>query len=153
MSLGALARASGVGKGSLSEIERGTRNPNLSTLYALAGALGIPLATLLAEGVGAEAAADGIVARLLDVERREGAVVEVYRLELAGGVEHRSGAHGDGVIERLLVLSGSVTAGPAASPSTAREGELLTWVSDVEHTYLAEPPGATALLTVTTPRR
>ncbi|WP_228374229.1 helix-turn-helix domain-containing protein [Demequina phytophila] len=153
LSLGALARASGVGKGSLSEIEHGSRNPNLSTLYALAGALDIPLAALLAETAGAEAAADGIIARLLDVERGDDGVVEVYRLELAGGVEHRSGAHGDGVVERLLVLRGTVTAGRVGAATTAGAGGLLTWVSDAEHSYLAAEPGATALLTVTTPRR
>ena len=46
LSLGALAEAAHVGKGSLSEIENGARNPTLGTLYALAGALGVPLATL-----------------------------------------------------------------------------------------------------------
>ena len=53
LSLGALAATAGIGKGSLSEIENGTRNPTLSTLYALAGTLGVPLATLLADRAGA----------------------------------------------------------------------------------------------------
>ncbi|WP_062382635.1 helix-turn-helix domain-containing protein [Demequina iriomotensis] len=152
MSLGALARAAGIGKGSLSELERGSRNPNLSTLYALAAALGAPLATLLADRPGAEVAADGIAARLLDVDEGPDAVVEVYRLELAGGVEHRSGAHGAGVVERLLVLNGAVTAGRAGEQRHAAVGELLTWVSDVDHAYRADAGGASALLTVTTPR-
>ena len=53
LSLAALADAAGIGKGSLSEIENGARNPTLSTLYALAGTLGVPLATLLADRAGA----------------------------------------------------------------------------------------------------
>ncbi|WP_062464980.1 helix-turn-helix domain-containing protein [Demequina soli] len=152
LTLGALARSSGIGKGSLSEIEHGSRNPNLSTLYALAGALAIPLAALLAETAGAEIAADGIRARLLDVEEGPDAVVEVYRLDLEGGVEHRSGAHGPGVVERVLVLRGRVTAGRDGARRTAGEGELLTWVSDVPHGYRADDAGAVAVLTVTTPR-
>ncbi|WP_062317046.1 helix-turn-helix domain-containing protein [Demequina maris] len=152
MSLGALARAAGIGKGSLSEIEHGSRNPNLSTLYALAAALGMPLAALLAQTAGAEVSADGIVARLLDVDAGPDTVVEVYRLELGGGVEHRSGAHGAGVVERLLVIRGAVTAGPVGAQRRAEAGELLTWVSDVDHAYRADEPGASALLTVTTPR-
>ena len=52
LSLAALADAAGIGKGSLSEIENGARNPTLSTLYALAGTLGVPLATLLADRTG-----------------------------------------------------------------------------------------------------
>ncbi|WP_062517517.1 helix-turn-helix domain-containing protein [Demequina gelatinilytica] len=152
MSLGALARTAGIGKGSLSEIEHGSRNPNLSTLYALAAALGTPLAALLAQHRGAEVAADGIVASLLDVDEAQDEVVEVYRLELAGGHEHRSGAHGAGVVERLLVLRGAVTAGPVDAPQRAAAGQLITWVSDVDHAYVADVGGASALLTVTTPR-
>jgi DNA-binding XRE family transcriptional regulator len=104
----------GVGKGSLSEIENGTRNPTLSTLYSLAGALGVPLATLLADRPGATVASPGIEARLLDVSLDDGHVVEVYRLRLHPGTTHRSGAHGP--------------------------GESATWVSDVPHTYTAAGP-------------
>lgn len=46
LSVGGLAEAAGIGKGSLSEVENGVRNPTLSTLYALAGALELPLSTL-----------------------------------------------------------------------------------------------------------
>ena len=63
LSVGALADAAGVGKGSLSEIENGTRNPTLGTLYSLAGALGVPLAILLAGQAGARIASPGIEAR------------------------------------------------------------------------------------------
>src|ERR1700751_2920227 len=82
LSVGGLAVVAGVGKGSLSDIENGTRNPTLSTLYSLAGALGMPLATLLADRPGATVASPGIEARLLDVSRDGGHAVGVYRLRL-----------------------------------------------------------------------
>ena len=72
LSLGALAEAAHVGKGSLSEIENGVRNPTLGTLYALAGALGVPLATLIADRPGVRVASPGIEARLLDVSHDAG---------------------------------------------------------------------------------
>ena len=75
-----------MGKGSLSEIENGIRNPTLGTLYALAGALGVPLATLIADRAGARISAPGIEARLLDVTRDDGQTVEVYRLRIEPGV-------------------------------------------------------------------
>src|SRR5581483_5197516 len=56
LSVGALAAAADIGKGSLSEIENGARNPTLGTLYALAGALGVPLAALLAARAGTRVA-------------------------------------------------------------------------------------------------
>ena len=53
LSLSALARRSGVGKATLSELEGGQRNPTLETLYALTTALGVPLSTVLADPLSA----------------------------------------------------------------------------------------------------
>lgn len=50
----ALAHASGVHPSYVSRIERGVRNPSLTVLYGLAGALGVPLGTIM-YGVEAEA--------------------------------------------------------------------------------------------------
>src|SRR5947209_6469378 len=123
LSLGALAEAAHVGKGSLSEIENGVRNPTLGTLYALAGALGVPLATLIADRPGVRVASPGIEARLLDVSHDGGPdpgpgpgagggqTVEVYRLRLEPGRFHRSPAHGPGVVEHLPVTSGRARVG------------------------------------------
>lgn len=137
LSVGALAEAAGVGKGSLSEIENGTRNPTLSTLYSLAGALGVPLATLLAEHAGVTVTSPGIEARLLDVSREGGHTVEVYRLRLLPGVTHRSVPHGAGVVEHLLVTAGCARAGREGSEAEIGPGESATWASDVPHTYTA----------------
>jgi transcriptional regulator with XRE-family HTH domain len=137
LSVGALAEAAGVGKGSLSEIENGTRNPTLSTLYSLAGALGVPLATLLAEHAGATVASPGIEARLLDVSREGGHTVEVYRLRLLPGAAHHSVPHGPGVVEHLLVTAGRARAGREGSEAEIGPGESATWASDVHHSYAA----------------
>ena len=63
LSLSALAAAAGIGKGSLSELESGRRNPTLDTLYAVAGPLGVPLAVLLDFDAGAVVADEGFEAR------------------------------------------------------------------------------------------
>src|SRR3954469_9486382 len=47
ISLSELARATGVGKATLSAIENGRGNPTVETLAALAGALGVPVVDLL----------------------------------------------------------------------------------------------------------
>ena len=118
LSVGALAAAAHVGKGSLSEIENGARNPTMSTLYALAGALGVPLATLIADRPGVRVASPGVEARLLDVSHDGGQTVEVYRLHLDAGVHYRSPAHIPGVVEHLLVISGRARAGWARRTSS-----------------------------------
>lgn len=137
MSLGALASAAGIGKGSLSEVENGIRNPTLSTLYALAGTLGVTLSSLLAEQPGATVSSPGIAARLLDVTRSEGWVVEVYRLRLDAGASHHSPAHGRGVTEHFLVTSGRALVGPRGSETALSAGDSAQWVSDGPHAYQA----------------
>jgi transcriptional regulator with XRE-family HTH domain len=137
LSLGALAEAAHVGKGSLSEIENGVRNPTLGTLYAVAGALGVPLATLIADRPGVRVASPGIEARLLDVSHDGGQTVEVYRLRLEPGSFHRSPAHGPGVVEHMLVTSGRARAGRLGEETEIGADQAAQWASDVPHGYAA----------------
>jgi transcriptional regulator with XRE-family HTH domain len=145
LSLGALAEAAHVGKGSLSEIENGARNPTLGTLYALAGALGVPLATLIADRPGVRVASPGIEARLLDVSHDAGhdegpgggQTVEVYRLRLEPGRMHRSPAHGPGVVEHMLVTSGRARVGRLGEETEIGPDQAARWASDVPHGYAA----------------
>lgn len=139
-SLSRLADAAGVGKGSLSEIENGSRNPTLGTLYVLAGALGLPLATLLAGRPGVRVASPGIEACLLDVSGDGDWTIEVYRLRLDAGAEHRSVAHGPGVVEHLLVTSGRARVGRLGAEVELGAGQAADWISDVAHSYWALGP-------------
>jgi quercetin dioxygenase-like cupin family protein len=111
------------------------RNPTLSTLQSLAGALRIPLATLLAESAGATVASPGIEARLVDVSHEAGHTIEVYRLRLYPGVTHRSGPHGPGVIEHLLVTAGRARVGREGAQSEIGPGQAAAWPSDAPHSY------------------
>jgi transcriptional regulator with XRE-family HTH domain len=149
LSVGALASAAHVGKGSLSEIENGARNATLGTLYALAGALGVPLATLIAD----RADGPGIEARLLDVSHDGTQTVEVYRLRLEPGIHHRSPAHGPGVVEHMLVTSGRVRVGRLGEETEIGSGQAAHWVSDTDHGYtaLGDAPVESVLI-ITTPR-
>jgi DNA-binding XRE family transcriptional regulator len=137
LSVGALADAAGIGKGSLSEIENGMRNPTLSTLYALAGTLGVPLATLLADHTGTTIASAGIAVQLLDVSHDGGHTVEVYRLRIDSGARHSSVPHGAGVTEHMLVTAGLALVGRVGEEASIGPGEAAQWVSDVAHTYTA----------------
>jgi transcriptional regulator with XRE-family HTH domain len=153
LSLAALAETAGIGKGSLSEIENGARNPTLSTLYALADTLGVPLATLLADRAGARIYSPGIEARLLDVSRDDDGTVEVYRLRLDPGAAHRSAAHGPGVTEHLLVTGGRARVGRLGQQTEIGPGQSAQWLSDAAHGYAAvgaDP--VTSVLVIRSPR-
>lgn len=155
LSLSALAADAGIGKGSLSEIEHGARNPTLATLYALAGALGVPLATLLAERAGTEVSSEGIAVRLLDAHHLpDGTSVEVYHLHLSAHADRTSPSHGPGVVEHLLLTRGRARAGRRGAEAVVEEGDELRWVSDVEHSYRAlDGRSADAVLVIRTPPR
>jgi transcriptional regulator with XRE-family HTH domain len=136
-SLGHLAELAGIGKGSLSEIENGTRNPTLSTLYALANSLDRPMSWLLAEQVGARVGGPGIATRLLDVTVLAGVTVEVYAIRLDAGCRHESDPHGPAVVEHLLVVGGQVAAGVVGAEQVLATGMSTKWVSDRRHAYQA----------------
>ena len=137
LSIGALAAAAHVGKGSLSEIENAVRNPTLGTLYALAGALGVPLATLIGDRAGTRLASPGVEARLLHVRRDGEQTVEVSLLRIEPGTEHLSPAHGSGVVEHMLVTSGRARVGRLGEEAEIGVGQAAQWVSDTRHTYTA----------------
>ncbi|MCR5977530.1 helix-turn-helix domain-containing protein [Gordonia jinghuaiqii] len=151
MSLSALAREAGIGKGSLSELEAGQRNPTLDTLYAVAGPLGVPLTALLGQESGAEGASPYLAARLLHVEHvPDAGTVEVFWLQVTPGGVRESPAHGPGVVEHVHVVSGHLVAGRVGEERTAGPGHSLQWISDVPHTYRSDD-GALAVLTIRSP--
>lgn len=137
LSLSALAAAAGIGKGSLSELEAGRRNPTLDTLYAVAGPLGVPLAALLDFDDGAVAADEGFEGVLLHTERTPETISEVYLLRVRAGVTRSSPAHAEGVVEQLIVLRGACRVEYAGRVVEAGPGDHLAWSADVPHRYTA----------------
>lgn len=137
LSLSMLAAAAGIGKGSLSELETGRRNPTLETLYAVAGPLGVPLAALLDFHDGAVAADEGFEGVLLHTERTPEAISEVYLLRVGAGVTRSSPAHAAGVVEQLIVLAGACRVEYGGRVAEAGAGRHLAWPADVPHRYTA----------------
>ncbi|MFW0794117.1 XRE family transcriptional regulator [Gordonia sp. CPCC 205515] len=153
LSLSELARQAGIGKGSLSEIESGQRNPTLDTLYAVAGPLGVPLTSLLGETSGTEGSGEYLHAQILHVEHHsDGATTEVFWLRVLPGGIRTSPAHGPGVVEHVHVVAGNLRAGRVGDEADASQGDSLQWISDVPHTYRTDA-GAEAVLTIHSPGR
>jgi transcriptional regulator with XRE-family HTH domain len=141
LSLSALAATAGIGKGSLSELESGRRNPTLDTLYAVAGPLGVPLAVLLDFDAGAVVADEGFEAVLLHTERSTTATSEVYLLRVDPGVTRSSPAHQAGVVEQLVVLAGDCRVEYADQVVVLGVGDHVSWPADVPHRYTAGENG------------
>ncbi len=161
LSLSELARRAGLGKGTLSELEAGRRNPTLETLYALTAPLGVGLATLIDLGhvdgrARGSVAGDGVSAVLLDVIDGPGvdpAVTEVYRLMIDSGARRLSPAHGPGVREQLTGVRGSALVGRVGAEQSVGPGETVYWLSDVEHSFAATGQGpSVGVLVITHPQ-
>ncbi|MFI5954882.1 helix-turn-helix domain-containing protein [Cryptosporangium sp. NPDC051539] len=155
ISLSALAERAGIGKATLSRLETGARNPTLETLYAVTGALGVPLAAVLAERPPGDVVVRGaaVEATLLEVFHDPDATYELYRIRLRAGARQVSPAHPAGVTEHLTVFRGEVVAGPVDAPRYATAGGYLRWTSDTPHTYAAGgDEDAEASLLIRSPR-
>ena len=139
-SLAALAASTGLGKGTLSELERGQRNPTLDTLFAIATDLGIPLSDLLtgerfeAPRESARARGQSIDAALLDRWTEETGVTEVYRIVISPETR-RSLAHAPGVTEILTLIEGEAEVGDVDAPVRLRAGDTHAFAGDTAHLY------------------
>ncbi len=151
LSLSALASEAGIGKGSLSELETGRRNPTLDTLYAVATPLGVPLAALLDDHDGAAVDGDGIVATRVRVVREPRRTTEVYLLRLAPGAVRASGAHPVGVEEQLVVLAGGGVVEHGERRTDLGPGVHVRFLADRPHAYRAGTEGLEAVNVIVTP--
>jgi len=155
MSLADLAAAAGISKTTLHGIEQGEGNPTLSTLWALATALGVSLGELLepppappvavvraAEGPRADG--DAVHARLLHRIALRG-TVEVYSIEV-DAAEQQSQPHLPGVAECMVVTGGAIRTGPSGAPVDLAPGDCVHFGATAPHIYQGLGDRNTAVL-------
>jgi transcriptional regulator with XRE-family HTH domain len=149
MSLATLAARADVAKATLANLEQGRGNPTIETLWSLALGLGVAFSDLLEDrretatvvvraqqGARVRGSTQGgkLDLRLLDrIER--GGLVEVFDMFLPAGTEHLGTPHGSGVVERVLVHTGTITVGPAGDPLTLGPGDYARYSGDCPHIY------------------
>lgn len=147
-SLSELSRRSGVGKGTISELENGRRGARLDTLFALTTALGAPLGALLADEsrpTETVVRGDSVAATLLHRWPTRLYQVEVYRAELAA-TPQESAPHAPGVLETVTVVEGRVRVGVVGGERELRAGESLRYRGDLRHRFAGIGGAAEAIL-------
>jgi transcriptional regulator with XRE-family HTH domain len=151
MSLDDLARASGVSRAALSQVETLKSNPTLGLLWKIAVGLGVPMSELIGErrsGAAVLRRRDGQVLRSLDgkLESRPltpaGAspLVELYELKLAARSAHASEPHAPGTREIVVVLTGSLRLRVGDEVFELGPGDSIAFAADRTHSY--ENPAA-----------
>lgn len=158
-SLSALAAEAGLAKSTLSQLENGSGNPSVETLWSIATALQVPVSFLFAppgprarlvragdgKAVGSEE--PGFAAALLDAcppgRRRD-----LYRAELEPGSTRQAAAHPAGTVEHVIAVCGLVRTGPADAEETLHPGDYYSFAGDVPHSYTALAAGSVAVIVV-----
>ncbi|MDP9003063.1 MAG: XRE family transcriptional regulator [Myxococcota bacterium] len=146
MSLDDLARASGVSRAALSQIETCKSNPTVGVLWKIAVGLGVPISDL----IGA-ARSGAVVLRRDDSQLLRSAdgkfesrplapagaspLVELYELRLAARSTHGSDAHAPGTHELLVVLSGQLRMHVQDEVYELAAGDSIAFAADRPHVY------------------
>jgi transcriptional regulator with XRE-family HTH domain len=149
LTLADLAALAGLGKSTLAQLESGRANPSVETLWAIAAALRVPFARIVEEERTAlrvvragdltpmhSAETPGWAGRLLTASHGRG-TFDLYALDLEAGAVRHAAPHHAGVVEHLLVVVGSLRAGPQSGPVVLGTGDLVTFAADVPHMYEA----------------
>jgi transcriptional regulator with XRE-family HTH domain len=163
ISLAELARRAGVAKSTLSQLEAGTGNPSVETLWALGVALGVPISRLVeppspavrvvrkGEGLRLEADQADFTGILLAAGSPH-ARRDIYIIELEPGAGRYAEAHTPGTVEHLIVAAGRVRTGPGDAAVEAGPGDYVAFAGDVHHQYEALEPGTWCLLVMEHPQ-
>jgi transcriptional regulator with XRE-family HTH domain len=157
LSLAEVARRAGVAKSTLSQLESGTGNPSVETLWALSVTLGVPLSHLvdpqrprvqvIRAGQGPAFAAEhaDYVATLL-ASCPPHARRDIYVIAAQPGAARESDPHMPGVIEHVVLSTGRALVGIADEPVDLRPGDYVSYPGDVAHIFRALEPDTVAVL-------
>lgn len=157
ISLAELARRAGIAKSTLSQLEAGTGNPGVETLWALAVALDVPFSRIVdpqVEPVHVVRAGDGMAIRAenspfaaaLLSACPPGARRDLHLMSAEPGASRDAHAHIPGTTEHVVVTAGRWRAGPVDAAVELEPGDYIRFPADRPHTYEALTPGAAAVL-------
>jgi transcriptional regulator with XRE-family HTH domain len=167
LSLGELARRSGLSKQTLSVLENGGGNPTVDTLAALGAALDVPPRRLLTEWGSpvyvqrsdeAEWAEHGGWSdRLLDLTFGSG-YVRTFVMRLERSAQQPADlvpAHTTGALHHVYVFSGKLRTGPVDDQVELAAGDFARFPADVphRHTCLSERVVAHVVTTIPQPHQ
>ena len=157
LSLSEVAKRAGVAKSTLSQLESGTGNPSVETLWALAVALDTPFAALLdppRPKVQIIRAGEGPViysdqaeySATLVASSPPNARRDIYRIAASPGPGRKSEPHMPGVVEHVILGSGRALVGPADDPVELNPGDYVAYPGDLPHIFQALVENTAAVL-------
>lgn len=157
LSIAEVARRANIAKSTLSQLENGSGNPSIETLWAICVVLDIPFSLLLeepkqvtkvvryGEGMTVVSQSENYQATLLaacppNVSR------DIYQVEAKPGQPHISAAHNNGVVEHVLITRGTARLGPIGEEYELKQGDYMVYAADQPHIFEALEEGTSAML-------
>lgn len=153
LSLERLAKASGVSRAMLGQIELGQSTPTINVLWKIARALGVPFSALISQA-SSPVATVMHAARARILRSRDGGFssralfpmdrprnVEFYELRLAPHAVEEADAHPAGTVENLVVTAGTVEITAGGDRRVLETGDAILFDADTPHSY--RNPGST----------
>lgn len=147
LTLGQLSKISGVSKAILSDMEKGSSNPTINTLWKIANGLNVPYTKLM----------DGIEKKATLVRRSDPAMqagptgsyrvycyfpstpvrnFELFYAELDAKTSNASIGHSNKAQEYIYVIEGNLILQTETGNYTLNTGDALMFDSSVNHTYV-----------------
>lgn len=149
LSLGQLAKEAGISKAMLSDIEKGSGNPTINTIWKIANGLKVPYTKLLEETDG-----EATVVRRAETVVQTGETqsyrvycyykttpvrnFELFYVELDAASSNRSIGHSEKAQEYIYVIQGELALHTEAGAYTLRAGDSLVFDASIAHTYRNE---------------
>lgn len=140
------AKATGVSKPMLGQIERGQSVPTITVLWKIATGLKVPLSSFL-EQPQAEYTVAGMEQTNIITEDDGRMIayplfpydpirnVEIFHIDFLAGCSHASERHDTGVEEYLLVQNGALQLILNGQEITVREKQAIRFKADIPHSY------------------
>jgi transcriptional regulator with XRE-family HTH domain len=157
LSAAELARRANIAKSTVSQLESGSGNPSVETLWSLSTALGIMFSRLVdlpdegvrlvraGDGPGVPAAAAPYAVSLLSA-CAPNARRDLYLISAEPGRARQSDPHQPGVMEHIVMVSGRALLGPLDAPVELGSGDYLSYPGDERHTFQALSEHTAAVL-------
>ena len=148
LSLTEVARRAGIAKSTLSQLESGTGNPSLETLWAICVALDVPFSRLIdpprprtrvirADEGPTVAAAEADYQATLLAAVSPGVRSDVYRIAAEPGHARASQPHSPGVVEHVVISAGRALVGATGEVAELGPGDYIRYPGDVPHVFEA----------------
>jgi transcriptional regulator with XRE-family HTH domain len=157
LTLTELARRAKVAKSTLSQLESGSGNPSVETLWALGTALDVPFSRLMDEprmrvrvvrsGEGPVTFAEhATYAATLLASSPPHARRDLYVITAHPGEPRRSAPHMAGTSEHVVLSTGRALVGPVEEPVELGPGDYICYPGDEPHLFEALVPETAAVI-------